>query len=82
MAPQVRIRKAGECALLNPATGIHECPGVNDYYDADHPLVLAHPWAFATDAQVAAEVTAARQRTSVPVEQATAAPGERRIIQR
>lgn len=85
MADRVRVRKPGQSALLNPDTGLHESPGVNDYFAADHPLVLAHPWAFGTDAEIAAQAEEDRYRVSYPVadvESATAAPGEKRATRR
>lgn len=42
-------------------------------YDEDDPLVKAYPWAF-----VPADTTAGLVE-SVPIEQATAAPGEKRV---
>ena len=86
MAQKVRVRKPGQHALLNPATGVHETPGSDDYFADDHPLVVAHRWAFATDAELAEAQVAARTITSVAiedvVEQATRAPGEKRGTRR
>jgi hypothetical protein len=44
-------------------------------YDANDWVVLAHPWAFQADADTNAPT---KRKSSVKVEQATAAPGETR----
>jgi hypothetical protein len=86
MAEYLRVREPGKHALLNPETGLHETPKGDTQFAADHPLVKAHPWAFGTEEEIAAEREAARNVTSVPieppVEQATRAPGERRTTRR
>lgn len=82
---KVRVRNPGHHALYNPVTGLHETPGINDRFDRNHPLVKTHPWAFATDDELAVQAAADRARTSVQiggVEAATAAPGERRATRR
>lgn len=81
----VRVREPGKHALYNPATQLHETPAPGQQFPRDHSLVLAHPWAFGTDEEIAAEQDAARRVTSVPipvVEQATANPGEKRRVGR
>jgi hypothetical protein len=81
----LRVRAPGKHALLNPETGLHESPGIDDRFAPNHPLVKAHRWAFGTDAEIAAEVAEAQAVTSVriaDVEQATAAPGEKRATRR
>lgn len=81
----LRIREPGKHALLNPETGLHETPKPDAQFTADHPLVQAHGWAFGTDEEIGAEQEEARNVTSVPiepVEQATAAPGEKRAARR
>jgi hypothetical protein len=80
--PRVRVRQPGQYALYEPEAGIHVTPKIDEYFDQDHPLVKAHPWAFGTDAELAEQVQAERQQTSVAVEQATAAPGEKRATRR
>lgn len=81
----LRVKNPGAVAILNPVTGLHEVPDPSQQYEADHPLVQAARWAFATEDEIAAERDAVASRTSVPlgeVEQATAAPGERRNVRR
>lgn len=76
MAPKIRFARY---------TASMRCPGdkypthvrVNDPWWADHPLVKAHPDAFADQP---AEILP--RGWSPPVEQATAAPGEKRATQR
>lgn len=51
-------------------------------YDTTHPLVRAYPWAFADPERAAAERERTQRITAVDVEQATAAPGERRGTRR
>jgi hypothetical protein len=82
VAEKLRIREPGKHALLNPITGLHESPGLNDRFDADHPLVKAHGWAFATEAEIAAQaevdrtITAVRVVDAEPVETTEATPGQ------
>jgi hypothetical protein len=82
VAEKLRIREPGKHALLNPETLNHESPGIDDRFDADHPLVKAHGWAFATEAEIAAKVDDDRHVTAVsvvdasPVETTEAAPGQ------
>lgn len=80
--PRVRVRHPGQHALYDPAAGMHITPKIDEYFEPDHPLVKAHGWAFGTDAELAAEVEADRQVDSVPIEAATAAPGEKRATRR
>ena len=67
MAEKFRVREPGKYALLNPETGLHECPGLDDRYAPHHPLVKAHPWAFATDVELAAKVAEDRSVTAVRI---------------
>ncbi len=85
MTKFLRVRTPGQHAILNPETGLHEVPDPAAQYTEQHPLVKAAPWAFGTDEEIAAAADAARARTEVPqpqVEQATAAPGEKRQVRR
>jgi len=82
MPEYLRIREPGKHALLNPETGLHQTPKGEEQFTADHPLVKAHPWAFGTEAEIAADKAAREAVTSVPIEQATAAPGEKRQTRR
>lgn len=85
MPEYLRIREPGKHALLNPESGLHETPKGDVQFTADHPLVKAHPWAFGTEEEIAAAKDEAMAVTSVPiepVEQATAAPGEKRATRR
>jgi hypothetical protein len=78
----LRVREPGKHALLNPETGLHESPGMDDRFAPSHPLVKAHRWAFASDAELAAKAEADRTITAVsivdasPVETTEAAPGQ------
>lgn len=85
MARTVRVREPGKHALLNPETGLHEVPRGDQQFAPNHPLVMAHAWAFGTDDEIADAQDAAQAVTSVPipqVEQATANPGEKRNVRR
>ena len=70
----VRVRPGVAAVVQDPATGelVSLTPGVE--FDSGDPIVKANGWAFQTDA---AEDARPRVR-SVSVEQATAAPGEKR----
>lgn len=59
-------------AVRHPDTGFHEALDPAIDYPDDHPLVRAYPWAFAP------VETGSGIVESVTVEQATAAPGEKR----
>lgn len=85
MTTFLRVREPGKHAILNPESGLHEVPDPRAQYTTEHPLVKAAPWAFGTDEEIAAEAEAARNVREVPqpqVEQATAAPGEKRTVRR
>ena len=87
MASKVRPRKAA-VALLHPETGVLVVPNPEMLYSVKDPLVKTFPWAFVSDDELQAElVEAARAWPSSqipvePVEQATAAPGEKRVVNR
>ena len=79
----------GRVAILNPQTGLHEVPDPSRQYPADHPLVVAAPWAFGSEDDIAAAEEARDSVTAVPIadvaaeiEQATASPGEKRSTRR
>lgn len=63
-------------------TGDLDVPNPAITYAPDHPMVRAYPWAFASVDEVADAREAERETTSVPIEQATAAPGEKRSTRR
>lgn len=76
-----RLRARAPYAVLHPETGVHVVPPLTEYYDEKDPLVKAHRWLFATDDELDAAQTGEIVE-SVAVEQATAAPGERRNVRR
>lgn len=83
MGKIVRVRPSdlgGTCAVLHPETGQHVVPSPALTYDSDDPLVVAYPWLFASDDQLAALRAAGAGDTpsSVRVEDASARPGARR----
>lgn len=83
--PKVRVRQPGQHSLYEPESGVHMSPKIDEYFEQDHALVKAHPWAFGTDAELSEAVQVEQQRTSVPVPQveaATANPGEKRATRR
>ena len=75
------VRFKGGVILRHPETGDPFVPST-DPIDETDPLVKAHRWAFASDEEVAEEQAAARQVTSVSIEQATKAPGEKSTARR
>lgn len=74
----VRVRPERSGVLRHPQTGAMVVPDPRQPYRSDDPLVVAHPGAFCSDTDLAAE----HQRAERPVEQATRAPGERRTTRR
>jgi hypothetical protein len=69
----VRVRLDQLAAVQHPETGHPVTPDPRVPYRDDDLLVLAYPWMFASDSEQASEA---------PVEQASAAPGERRAARR
>jgi hypothetical protein len=80
--PTKYVRFKGGVILRHPDTGAAVVPAGDEPVDASDPLVKAYPWAFASDDEIAEERAAARQITSVVVEQATSGPGEKRSTKR
>lgn len=70
---------AAACSVRHGAQVIRLQPG--DPWAADDPFVMARPDLFASAPPFVHRTTAAGV-VSAPVEQATAAPGERRIVGR
>jgi hypothetical protein len=62
-------------AAQHPATGQFITLARGMEFDDDDPIVAAHPWAFRDEPK-------AGPVTEVPIEQATAAPGEKRGTRR
>lgn len=75
------VRVLQPCALLHPELGTHVVPPLSAYYDDDDPLVVAHPEAFGTDEEIL-ELKNAPAVEGVTIEQASAAPGEKRRARR
>ncbi len=75
MGKLFRVRPGREAMVRDPVTGGFVVPSLSEAFEADNPLVRAYPDMFATDDQLAAE-------REVPVEQATARPGEKRATRR
>lgn len=71
----VRVRPAelgGPCAVRHPEHGEYVVPNPAQPYDERDPIVKAYPWLFVRDGEL----------NLGDVEQATRAPGGRRIIRR
>lgn len=71
-----RVRPDRAAMVRHPDTGEMCVPSLVEPYEADDPLVRRYPDMFATDEQLA------KERADKPVEQATAAPGEKRATRR
>lgn len=70
-------------ALRHPVTGDYVVPRAGQPFAEDDALVVAHPWAFCTaEALEHAAAAGAEPVTSVPIERATARPGEKRLTRR
>jgi hypothetical protein len=76
----VRARR-GVGILLHPETGGLVTPSPDIPVDASDSLVKKFPWAFASDEELAEEMEQAAAAAR-PVEQATAAPGEKRTTRK
>ena len=76
MAGKLRPNQA--VAVRHPEHGGFVTPNPAHTYDESDPLVRAYPWLFTADGVEPAPAL----RESVPVEQATRAPGERRTTRR
>lgn len=69
------LRAREPVAVRDPQVeGIMQVLNPSTPYDANDPLVKAYPWAFVSDDELAAD--------HGTVEQATAAPGEKRTTKR
>lgn len=82
MADKPTVRANQVAAVRHPEHGGYVTPNPADTYDADDPLVRAHPWLFSTEQELAGREPEPALRESAPIEQATRAPGERRTTRR
>lgn len=74
MAKYFRVREdQGACVVSHPLTGQFVAPDRGKRYRSDDPLVQEHGWLFIAEDELGDEPA---------VEQATAAPGERRSVRR
>ncbi|ROP36282.1 hypothetical protein [Saccharothrix texasensis] len=76
----VRVRR-DPSAVVHPEHGNFVVPRPGDRYAADDPLVTAFPWLF-EDQNAPEPETNVQSVSLAPVEQATAAPGERRATRK
>lgn len=74
------VRFKGGVILRHPETGAPYVPDASIPLEDTDPIVKANRWAFASDAEIVEEQTAARNVTSV--ERATKAPGEKRTTRK
>lgn len=75
----VRVKPGVTAVVLDPAgDGALVALAPGQEYDSTDAIVKAHPWAFGADA----DRTNGGRVTSVPIEQATAGPGELRTTRR
>lgn len=82
MPKLVRARR-GVPALLHPETGALVVPNPDTPVEANDALVKKFPWAYISDDELADELAAQRSIvTEVPLEKATARPGEKRTTKR
>jgi hypothetical protein len=65
-------------ALRHPDTGDYVVPRAGQPYPDDDPLVVAFPWAFCSAEALADAPDPRASLTEVPIERATARPGEKR----
>ena len=75
------LRPNQAAAVRHPEHGGFVVPNPADTYRADDPLVRAYPWLFSTEDELA-DTDRSALRESVPIEQATRAPGEKRGTRR
>lgn len=79
----MRVReyyKSNPCALLDPKSGAHIVPDPSAQYADNDPLVLNAPWYFIAEGET--EVTSVESVDIAEIEQATAAPGEKRTTRK
>lgn len=76
----VRVREGVAVVVLDPETQVHVPLDPSRPYRSDDPLVVAYPWAFASDegADTKARSTSVRLDMYTDDEQASAAPGTKR----
>lgn len=83
----LRVRekyKANPCALYDPRSGAHIVPDPTKQYADDDPLVLSSAWYFIAEGEEEPETpeSVAIADVQAEIEQATAAPGEKRAVRR
>jgi len=76
----VRVRTIPS-AVVHPEHGGFVTPKPGDRYASDDPLVIEYPWLF-VDQDVPDDETTESVQVGGSVEQATAAPGEKRTTRR
>lgn len=84
MSKILRVRPhhmGGPCAVYVEELGVHVVPNPAHSYTEDDPVVKAARWMFVTDEELEAQ-GAHVPPTSVPIEHATARPGEKRGTRR
>jgi len=69
-------------SVLDPNTGVRGAVQKGSHWPADDPVVKAHPDLFSTDARYGLAYSVEPDGWDAPVEQATAAPGEKRATRR
>ncbi len=79
MSRRVREQyKANPAAIFDPAAGAHVVPDPGRQYADDDPIVKLAPWYFIAEN----EIEDTTKPDSVPIEAATAGPGEKRATRR
>ena len=68
--------------VTDPSTGMRGTVVKGSHWSADDPVVKAHPEMFSADPRWGLAYSVEPEGWDAPVEQATAAPGERRTIRR
>lgn len=68
--------------VTDPATGVRGTVQKGSHWPADDPVVKAHPDLFSEDPRWGMNYSVEPDGWDAPVEQATAAPGEKRTTRR
>lgn len=68
--------------VTDPNTGVRGTVNKGSHWSADDPVVQQHPELFSEDPRWGLNYSVEPEGWDAPVEQATAAPGERRAVRR
>ena len=76
------VYATADASVTDPSSGAPGMIRKGTHWSADDPVVKAHPDLFSEDPRWGLAYSVEPEGWDAPVEQATAAPGERRVVRR